>query len=134
MKKTTAVWAGSNPFTDPSTNGVDARDIVRRAVGLDDPPTEEQIIKMMECTMSGFMQVTVEPVSDATKCHICGVPHTFTTDQMAASAFRESAFKLPAFCKDCAEALGVEGMERVYREVEAERNQSARDSLGNPEG
>lgn len=52
---------------------------MRRAVGIYNPPTQQQIIKMMEQTMNGIMEVVVEPARDALKCFICRRPRPISS-------------------------------------------------------
>ena len=76
VQKTRAVWGDINPFADPSAAGIAARETVSRAVGIGNPPTQQQIIKMMEQSMNGIMEVAVEPARDALKCFVCRRPRS----------------------------------------------------------
>lgn len=132
VEKTVAIWGINNPFTDSSARGIAPRERVRRAVGLDDPPTQQQIIKMMEGTMNGIMQVVVGPERDARKCVVCRQPRPFTLGHL--DDLRQSAFGPMMFCQDCVQRLGWQEINRIIGQAEAEGEQRARSSLNNSSG
>lgn len=127
IEKTVALWGGVNPFTDPSTNGIAARDTVRNAVGLDDLPTQRQIVKMMEGTMNGIMQVVVESGWDAVKCFVCRERRPVT--QRGLDNIRKSAFKPAFFCEGCIQRLGRQEIDRIRAQAEAEAAQRSARSI-----
>lgn len=130
--KTRAIWAGENPFAASSPDGIAAREMVRRTVGLDDIPTEKQIIKMMEGTMNGIMQVVVEPARDALKCFICHEPRPITQENL--DNIRKSTSGLTICCENCIQKLGRQEIDRIQGQAMAEAKQRARNSLSNPSG
>ena len=130
ITKTRTIWGGVNPFADSSPAGIAARETVRRAVGLDDVPTEQQIIKMMEGTMNGIMQVVVEPAWDALKCFICHQPRPITPGDL--DDIRKSSFGPRMYCENCLQKLGTQEIDRMHGQAIAEAKQRAQSSLSNP--
>ncbi|KAL9123761.1 MAG: hypothetical protein Q9175_008301 [Cornicularia normoerica] len=130
IRTTRVVWGNVNPFAHPSADGMAARDTVRRAVGLGHPPTQQQIIKMMEVTMNGVMQVLVEPARDAAKCSICGRSRPLTPKDM--DYMRKSAFGPMIFCEDCVQKHGRREIDRIHDQEDADAKQRAQNSLSNP--
>ena len=129
IKKTCTNWIAVNPFVDASPRSVAARNTVRGAVGLEIPPTQQQIIKMMEQTMNGIMVVVVEPAEDAARCHICHEVRSLTPGNMA--NIRKSSFGPRIFCEDCQQKLGMQEINRINAQAEAEITQRAQNSLSN---
>ena len=132
VERTRVLWGVINPFADPSAAAIASRNTVRRAVGLDHPPTQQQIIKMMEGTMNGIMQVVVKPARDAAECFVCRRPCPITREEL--DDIRESAFGPRIFCEDCVRGLGRDGIDRIFDEAEAEAKQRAVNSLSGPSG
>lgn len=130
VTKTRAIWGGVNPFADSRADGIAARETVRRAVGLDNSPTRQQIIKMMEGTMDGIMQVVVESMQDAAKCFNCHQPHALTPENL--DDIRRSAQLPIMFCRKCIQEVGRQEIDRIQDRAVAEAQQRAQDSLINP--
>lgn len=119
IQRTTAVWLASNPFTDLTPFATAARDEVKRTVGLTNPPTCPQTVKMMGEAMNGFMQVVVEPLQDATKCRLCGQRRPVSQHKL--DLLRKSAFGIAVFCTACVQEHGREELQRRHDEAEDER-------------
>lgn len=134
VKETVAIWGGVNPFSDTNSASfaIAAREAVRCAVAISDPPTLKQIIRMMGRMMNGIMQVVVEPALDTLRCVICRRPRSITEGSL--DDIRHSAFGPMIFCEDCIREHGREGIERIYREETVEATRQAKDSLGNTLG
>lgn len=130
IKKTIVVWDGEDPFADTAAAGIAARDIVRHAVGLDSPPTQRQIIKMIEGAMNGFMEVVVGSVLDEARCFICHRTHPLTPGNE--ENIHRSAFGPPIFCEDCVEELGEQEIDRIWDEGISKQKQRAQNSPSNP--
>ncbi len=129
IKKTGINWIDFSPFADASPRSVAARNTVRGAVGLENPPTQQQIIKMLEQTMNGIMEVIVQPAKDAARCHICREVRPIIPANMA--KIRKSAFRLRIFCEGCQQKLGIQEINRINAQAEAEIMQRAQNSLSN---
>lgn len=132
ITKTRAIWGGVNPFADSSPDAIGARETAGRAVGLDDVPTEQQIIKMMEGTMNGIMQVVVEPARDALKCFICHQPRPITQGNL--DDIQKSAFGSRIYCENCIQEFGRQEIDRTHGQEVAEAKQRAQNSLSHPFG
>ena len=131
IAKTRAVWGGVNPFADSLPDEIAVRETVRRAVGLDDVPTQQQVIKMMEGTMNGITQIVVEPAWDALKCFICHQPHPITQGD---STSENRHLGRQSTAKTCIQKLERQEIDRIHGQAMAEAKQRAQNNLSNPFG
>ena len=105
----------SVPFDGLSAAAAEARDRVREVVGLDDPPTRQQMFKMMEVVMTGFMEVCVNSSMDAVKC--LGCSKFCPLSQREVENIRKTTSWPTVACSDCVEKLGWEKLYRIREEL-----------------
>ena len=74
--------------------------------------------------MNGIMQVMVEPLQDAVKCHLCGRRRPIDQDKL--DTLRKSAFGVTVFCIVCAREHGMLELQRIHEQAEEERRQIVR--------
>ena len=105
IQKTFPHWVEADPFYYPDgpelvgrTSAL-LRAAVAYTVGLDTPPTLQQVLTMMNMSMNGIMEVRVKKLEDLLVCHLC---HTPIEDvEVYKKTLRTWANGVICTCNDC---------------------------------
>lgn len=74
VRQMPATFVGCSPFTSGERHYVEARKRLNCEFDKEISPTNQQHIKMLAYTMSGFFELFVEPLQDRAKCFLCRQP------------------------------------------------------------
>ncbi|MCJ1431285.1 hypothetical protein MMC27_000636 [Xylographa pallens] len=112
IQKTVATWVGFNPFDEPEgpelAGRVSAnfREAVARSVGLDNPPSLQQVLTMINMSMNAIMEVHVKKLEDLLVCHFCDSPVEHVESYK--KTLRTCANGLICACNDCRTQYGAQ--------------------------